>query len=328
MREESQRDLVRKLVNENMNFTEIGTLMGISRHAVRSLHVYKRVSHPKKRGRQFILQSKQKLKIKRTVSMLKSAGERVDASKLKLECQLNVSSRTIRRHLGGIGMKYKNVRRRIFLTKTHKEKRVQMAKEWITNNHDWSKTIFSDEKRFSLDGPDNWMTYIGRNEIIERNMRQCKGGGVMVWLMVMPNGLLSYKIIEGKFDSKDYLALLKTSVVPISKLNYGMDYFFQEDNCSVHKAKIIQNFMNTSKINILKWPAKSPDLNIVEDIWKMLSNDIYDGVQFKKISDLKEKINDIIFHFNSTKREKIQALYSTIRKRLCTLLMKHGNLCK
>ena len=43
MREESQRNLMRKLVNENKNFAEIGILMGLSRHVVRSLYVYKRV---------------------------------------------------------------------------------------------------------------------------------------------------------------------------------------------------------------------------------------------------------------------------------------------
>ena len=34
--------------------------------------------------------------------------------------------------------------------------------------------------------------------------------------------------------------------------------------------------MKDSAIKIIEWPAKSPDLNIVEDIWKMLSNDVYD----------------------------------------------------
>ena len=148
----------------------------------------------------------------------------------------------------------------------------------------------------------------------------------MVWLMVIPNGLLSHKFTEGKFCSKDYIGLLRSSIVPIIKLNYGEDCFFQEDNCAIHKANAVQNFMKNSKINILNWSARSPDLNVVEDIWKLLSNDIYDGVQFRKISDLKEKINNVIHQFNCTKREKLKELFLTIRKRLWTLLIKHGNL--
>ena len=74
----------------------------------------------------------------------------------------------------------------------------------------------------------------------------------MVWLMVMPNGLLSHKFIEGKFSSKDYVDLLRTSAVPISKLNYGEDYFFQGDNASVHKAKAVQKFMKDSENKIIE----------------------------------------------------------------------------
>ena len=74
MREKSKLNLVRKLVNENKNFTEIGTLMDLSRHVVRSLYVYKRVVHPMKRGPKFILKSKQKLTMKRKISILKNVG--------------------------------------------------------------------------------------------------------------------------------------------------------------------------------------------------------------------------------------------------------------
>jgi len=139
--------------------------------------------------------------------------------------------------------------------------------------------------------------------------------------------LLSHKIIEGKFCAKDYLSLLQTSVVPILKLNYANNFFFQQDNCSVHKAKLITNFMAKSNIKVLKWHAKSPYLNIVENIWEQLSNDIYDGPQFKKIANLKDKINETIFRFNSTKRNKLLELYDIIRSRLCTVLLKKGNIC-
>ena len=52
--------------------------------------------------------------------------------------------------------------------------------------------------------------------------------------------------------------------------------------------------MKKSKVNIFGM-AKSPDLNIVEDIWEQLSNDIYDGPQFKKISDLRKKSIELFY---------------------------------
>ena len=79
-----------------------------------------------------------------------------------------------------------------------------MVKTWITRNHDWYETIFSDEKRFTLDGPNNWVTCFGSGVRIKRKRRQCKEDGVMVWLVLMPNGLMLHKIIKDKFESQNY----------------------------------------------------------------------------------------------------------------------------
>jgi len=50
------------------------------------------------------------------------------------------------------------------LSKKHKEFRLKLITWWITENHHWENTVFSDKKRFSLDGPDDWRTYAAKNE--------------------------------------------------------------------------------------------------------------------------------------------------------------------
>jgi len=38
--------------------------------------------------------------------------------------------------------------------------------DWISKNQDWSKTMFTDKKRFTLDGPDDWRTWAPKKVIL------------------------------------------------------------------------------------------------------------------------------------------------------------------
>ena len=62
-------------------------------------------------------------------------------------------------------------------------------------------TVFSDEKRYTLDGPDNWMTYIKNSSKYIPNKRQCHGGRIMLWPMTFPNDILSFHSIIGTFKA-------------------------------------------------------------------------------------------------------------------------------
>ena len=270
--------------------------------------------------------SKMKYSIRREIALLRKYGKKVNTTKIINNCNLNISKTTCWRELNKSGLKYRRVNQQIILKKEHKIKRVWFITQWFSEQHNWTKTIFSDEKRFSLDGPDDWATYLSPNENLVREERQCSGGGLMVWLMVMPNGLISHKIIYGSFKAADYITLLKTLAIPISKLNYGDDFFFQEDNAPVHKAGIVKTFYKLSGIKVLEWPAKSPDINIVEDIWKIMSKIIYDGPQYQTKRLLAKSIDRAVVTINQEKRETIKDLYSSIVPRLCKILSKNGGL--
>jgi transposase len=45
---------------------------------------------------------------------------------------------------------------------------------------------------------------------------------------------------------------------------------FQEDNASVHTAKVAHSFLISSKVEVLPWPAQSPDINPIENLWSYI----------------------------------------------------------
>ena len=125
----------------------------------------------------FTLSKANKLSIKRTIGTLKKTNRKINSKKLKIECRLDVSVRTIQRHMKAVGFTYRRIPPQIILSQ--KERRVIVINDCITENHVREKTVFSDEKRFSLDGPDDWRTHILKNNT---NTRQCNGESIMVCL--------------------------------------------------------------------------------------------------------------------------------------------------
>lgn len=317
---------VKQLRESGMKFKDIANKFSITINTAKSLCRYKRKLMKKKRGPKRIIDKKSDLTIRRTIYRLNMESERVTSPKIIKELNIQANVRTVQKYLKTAGYKYKKSSSQIFLKKSHKQNRVESISSWISDKVDFQRVIFSDEKRFSMDGPDNWSSYVMGNKNLIRKKRQCGGGSLMIWMMVMPNGLLSYHLIDGKFNSLKYKTMLETYVVPLVKLNYQEDMMFQHDNCRVHVAGVVNTFLNSTNLAILKWPSLSPDINIVEDIWRMISLKVYDSKQFNTKSDLLAKIENVILYINNNEREKIINLYSGFMSRLCQVLVKRGNL--
>ena len=51
---------------------------------------------------------------------------------------------------------------------------------------------------------------------------------------------------------------------------YGRDIdeiIFQQDNASCHKAKVVSDWFEGNNMEVMNWPAHSPDLNPIEYTW-------------------------------------------------------------
>lgn len=325
MRSEDEKLRILSLHEGGSGYKQIAKKLGLSRDTVRGICLKRKVSNPKKRGRKSLITKPSKLRIKRRLSYLKDQCQKVTCRKIINECDLNISRFTMGRYMKKINQRYKKIKKRICLKDGDKEKRVNFAKLHLSENHPWEQTVFSDEKWFSLDGPDDWRTYVGKNENPFRPRRQKKGGGVMVWAMMLPNGLLTYKILDREFKSNDYMELVSKTVVPISKLNLGNRLFFQHDNSRIHTAKKVKDLAKKINLKILDWPARSPDLNIIENVWKMMDDIIYDRSIFNSKEDLINEIKKTFLHFNQSRRSSIISLYQSYRSRLCKVLEMKGN---
>ena len=58
-------------------------------------------------------------------------------------------------------------------------------------------------------------------------------------------------------------------------------------------------------------------MNITEDVWKLLSDAVYDGPAYQNKASFLEEIDNVITDINQSKRKVIQNLYKGMRSRLC-----------
>ena len=122
---------------------------------------------------------------------------------------------------------------------------------------------------------------------------------------------LVLKCDPGNLNADGCNILLSESPVLLIKLNYGVSWWLQV-NFPVNKSKKVKEFMKNSRISVLKSPAKIPNLNIVEDYRKTISDLVYDAKQIKSIDELVNKITSVINYLNQCKRNKVRDLYRSI----------------
>lgn len=87
----------------------------------------------------------------------------------------------------------------------------------------------------------------------------------------------------------------------------GNIWTLQHDNSPAHSFHFTAKWLDTKDVNVMKWPAQSPDLNFIEKVWGALVWVVYkNGVQYKSVSNL----TDAIFEFWLQPRVRdIQKLY-------------------
>ncbi len=157
---------------------------------------------------------------------------------------------------------------------------------WAVEKKNWtvaqsSKVLFSDESKFCISfgnqGPRVW-----RKSGEAQNPCCLKSSvkfpqSVMIWAAMSSAGVGPLCFLKSTVNAAIYQEILEHFMLPSADKLYGdADFIFQQDLAPAHTAKGTKSWFNDHGVTVLDWPANSPDLNPIENLWGIVKKKMRD----------------------------------------------------
>ncbi len=92
----------------------------------------------------------------------------------------------------------------------------------------------------------------------------------MIWGAVSTTTRTPLLVIDGNLTAQRYIDLiLRPVLIPHLQAHDNLTVF-QQDNARPHSARLSRDFLEGHQVNVWPWPAYSPDMSPIEQVWDIL----------------------------------------------------------
>ncbi len=241
--------------------------------------------------------------------------------------QKTLSVNTIHRAIRRCRLKLYRSKKKPYLNMIQKRRRFLWAKahlKWTVAK--WKTVLWSDESKFEV-----LFGKLGRHVIQtkeDKDNPSCyqrsvqKPASLMVWGCMSACGMGSLHIWKGTINAERYIQVLEQHMLPSRRrLFQGRPCIFQHDNARPHTASITTSWLRRRRIQVLKWPACSPDLSPIENIWRIIKRKMRQR-RPKTVEQLEACIRQ---EWDNIPIPKLEQLVSSVPRRLQTVIKRRGD---
>jgi hypothetical protein len=204
----------------------------------------------------------------------------------------------------------------------HKARRVQFVHKFRRFN--WRRVLFSDEKTFQLFAhpADQYIWTESAADVPEQPTVK-HPPKLHVWAGISYYGKTELYVFTGNMDTEFYEGILKERLlVDAARIFGGRPWTFQQDGDPKHTSNRVQRWLkkNVTFIGKKDWPANSPDLNVIENLWAHLQRQVY-ARDPRTLAQLQRYIEE---EWEAIPLERLQRLVDSIPRRFAAVLHRGG----
>lgn len=215
------------------------------------------------------------------------------------------------------------------LSSDHRKKRLQWAAQhqnWTISQ--WNQVLWSDECTFYQWSSRKFRIWRPLHSGYKKKYIQpsvSHPAKINVWGCFSGHGLGVLVPIDGNLNASQYVQILDKNLRGVvERLYEHEEWYLMQDNSPIHNANRTYEYLEKKGVSLLDWPAYSPDLNPIENVWGEMKR----RLQFcrpRNAVELQKCVENI---WNNLSEEYITNLLKSMPNRVLAVIAKKGEATK
>ena len=145
---------------------------------------------------------------------------------------------------------------------------------------------------------------------------------MMVWGGISIDSRTDLVVIYGSLIAGGYIQQILMGHVVATAYGLGPEFLLMRDNARANVAGITRDVLRRLHIQVMEWPAVSPDLNPIEHVWDMLDRRVRDRPVTPQT--LQELSQALIEEWDGIPQRDLRRLVRSMPRRCQAVINAHG----